>query len=187
MTEDDTVDGETEEWPEEWSRRERNLVERVESKLGEHRDDLERRHWIQALGALGLVGAGSRELYRRDVLRALPDVRYRSESEIGEWEASWRPNRDRLPEGVSSAAGFAALVALASVGSRRRAAEQPYLSLATASLSLLQATGSVQRLVEDLRRGDVGAFSSVESILGAATVPLAIPEAARAIRNLFGN
>lgn len=189
MSEQENRDaGEDEDWPEALSRRERELVEKLESSLGKHRDDLERRHWIQALAALGLLGAGSRELYRRDLLGALPEVRYSARSDAEPWEATWHPNPDTLSDGLSSGGGFAALLLLASVGSQGRSRDQPVLSLATAGMSLFQAATSAQRLVAQLQSGDVDAFASIETILSASTVPLAVPEAVRAVRGmLFGD
>lgn len=170
----------------ELTEREEQLLDRVEEYFGEHRDDLERRHWVQALGTLGLFSSGTRELYRREVLESLPSLRYRAGDDEEHWRASWRPNREALPETLSGTSGFAALVALASIGGERRAAEQPLLSLATAGVSLVQAVRSTARLVEELEAGDVDASSSIETILSATAVPLVLPEAIRALRKLVG-
>lgn len=166
--------------------REEQLIDRVEEYFGEHRDDLERRHWVQALGTLGLFSSGTRELYRREVLETLPSLRYRTGDEEERWRPSWRPDREALPETLSGTSGFAALVALASIGGDRRAAEQPLLSLATAGVSLVQAVRSAARLVEEFDAGDVDASSSIETILSATAVPLVLPEAIRAVRKLVG-
>lgn len=166
--------------------RREEVLERVEAYFGEHRDDLERRHWVQALGTVGLLGSGTRELYRRELLDAFPSARYQRNAEEPRWAMSWEPNRETLPETLSGASGFAVLVALAAIGSERRAEEQPLLSVLTAGASLFQAAGSVRRLAEDLERGDIDALASIETILSASTVPLVLPEAVRAVRKWIG-
>ena len=184
MSESSTTNGE-ESVAAELTEREEELLDRIETYLGEHRDDLERRHWVQALASLGFVGCGARELYRRDVLKALPSLHYRSDEAADGWEASLHPSRETVPESLAGASGFAVLAALASAGSRRRAADRPLLSIATAGASLLQAVGAAGRLVDELERGEVDALSSIETILSASTVPLVLPAALRAVRGLL--
>jgi hypothetical protein len=163
------------------------LLDQIEEYFEAHRGDLERRHWMQAIAALGLLESGSRELYRNGVLRALPSLRYLRGTE-GEapWDLSWHPEPDDVPDGVTDAGGYALLLALAAAGGEKRAEEQPYLSIATAGLSFMQAAGALGELIDELEAGRVDAFSSIDTILSASTVPLVLPEAIRAVRGLFG-
>lgn len=163
------------------------LLDQIERYFESHRGDLERRHWVQAIAALGLLESGSRELYRGEVLRALPSLRYRR-GDAGDrpWDLSWHPDPEEVPDGVTDAGGYALLLALAAAGSERRADDQPYLSIATAGLSCLQAAGALGELIDELEAGHVDAFSSIDTILSASTVPLVLPEAVRAVRGLLG-
>lgn len=162
------------------------LLDDIERYFEGHRNDVERRHWVQALAMVGLLGSGARELYRSEVLRALPSLRYRSGGLEGEeWELSWHPNPENVPEGLSEASGYAALLALASVGGDKRADRHPLLSMATAGLSVFQAVSTLRGLVKELESGSVDAFSSIDTIVSASTVPLVLPEAVRAIKGLF--
>ena len=162
------------------------LIDRLEAEIEAYRGDRQRRHWVQVLGTLGLVGSGARELYRRKYLESLPSLRHRSKEGVGEWEMSWHPERDQVPEGAAQAGGYALLVALASAGGPRRASEHPLVSLAAAGLSLIQAGSSLKRLVDELEQGEVDVASSIDTVLTASTVPLTIPEAFRALKNVIG-
>ncbi|MFB6350166.1 MAG: hypothetical protein ABEN55_08065, partial [Bradymonadaceae bacterium] len=163
------------------------LLEDIERYFESHRGDLQRRHWVQAIATLGLLESGSRELYRSEVLRALPSLRYRRGGD-GEkpWDLSWHPDPTDVPDGVTDAGGFAALLTLAGIGDERRADSQPFLSIALAGLSVMQASNSLRELIGEMERGEVDAFSSIDTILSASTVPLVLPEAIRAVHGLLG-
>lgn len=163
------------------------LLERIERYFESHRGDLERRHWVQAIATLGLLESSSRELYRSEILRALPSLRYLRGADGEEpWDLSWHPDPEEVPEGVTDAGGYAALLALSGIGDERRAESQPFLSIAAAGLSVMQASNALRELIGELERGEVDAFSSIDTILSASTVPLVLPEAVRAVRELLG-
>jgi hypothetical protein len=163
------------------------LLGRLRDHYEVHRSDRRRRRWVQAIATLGLVGAGARELYRERLLERLPSVTYRSvPNEGARWEVDWEPSADQVPEGATDAGGYAALLALATIGGGRRAEQQPLLSVATAGLSAFHAATSFRELFDDLKAGRVDGFSGIDTILSAATVPLTMPEAVRAARGLLG-
>ncbi len=148
--------------------------------------DRRRRRWIQLLALLGLLQSGAREMYRAQLIDALPSLRYVTLPEEGRWDLVWKPEGDEIPEGATGLGGYGALLALASVGDERRAERQPWLSVATAGLSVAHAATSFRELVGELEEGRVDAFSSFDAIVSAATVPLVLPEAVRALRELVG-
>jgi hypothetical protein len=163
------------------------LLGRLRDHYEVHRADRQRRRWVQAIATLGLVGAGARELYREQLLEQLPSVEYRRGPNDGvRWEVDWEPSADEVPAGATDAGGYAALLALATIGGARRAEQQPFLSFATAGLSALHAATSFRELFDDLKTGRIDGFSGIDTILSAATVPLTMPEAVRAAQGLLG-
>ena len=165
---------------------ERQLLDQIDRDADSPRGDLRRRHYIQALAALGLLGSGARELYRRRLLRDLPSLRISEIAQGAEREFSWRPDPDEVAEGALEAGGYSALVALASVGGENRAVDHPLLTLATAGISLFQTVSSARQLVDQLGEGRSDAYTSIDTILSASTFSLMVPETIRAIRHLVG-
>ncbi|MGM0557488.1 MAG: hypothetical protein ACQEVA_13980 [Myxococcota bacterium] len=151
----------------------------------EHASDRRRRRWLQGLSTVALISSGARELYRREVLASLPTARYVLRSENHEWRTTLHPEHATVPNDVSEVSSHAATLALSSVGGARRAQEHPWLSLAAAGLAAFHAYNSGRQLFDELERGEMDAFSAVNAIVGAASVPLTLPEAARAIKRLM--
>lgn len=151
----------------------------------DHDSDRRRRRWLQGLSTAALMGSGARELYRREVLASLPTARYVLRSEEHEWRTTLHPEHETVPEDISEVSAHAATLALSSVGGRRRAQEQPWLSIAAAGLAAFHAYNSGRQLFDELERGELDAFSAVNAIVGAASVPLTLPEAARAVKKLL--
>jgi hypothetical protein len=151
----------------------------------EHASDRRRRRWLQGLSTVALISSGARELYRREVLASLPTARYVLRSKDHEWRTTLHPEHETVPNDVSEVPSHAAALALSSVGGARRAEDHPWLSLAAAGLAAFHAYSSGRQLFDELERGELDAFSAVNAIVGAASVPLTLPEAARAIRGLI--
>lgn len=169
--------------------------EEVERQLGEiedehrereHRSDLRRRRAIQGLSALGLLGAGAREAYRREFLDALPDARLVFGDDARHLETTLNPGRDAFDATVTETAAHAAAMILSSVGGKRRCEESPWLSIAAAGFMAFRAVSVGRRVVRSLDDGHVDAFGAVDAIVSAAAVPLALPEAMRAVKSLLG-
>lgn len=148
-----------------------------------HRGDRARRRAIQSLSVLGLLGSGARELYRREYLDALPTARYLLEDKRA--ETTLHPSRDRFDGNISQAALQAASVALSVIGGERRARQNPWMSIASTGLLALAAVSSGRQLLEDLEEGHLDVFTTVDAVSSAAALPLAVPEALRAIRGLL--
>ena len=163
------------------NKEERKLLEQIDS-VG-RRGDVRRRHYIQALAAIGLLGSGARELYRRRLLGDLPSLQISGGGRQSEF--SWHPDPEEVAEGAVEAGGYSALLALASIGGEDRAVDHPLLTLATAGVSLFQSVTSAHQLVDQLGEGRSDAFSSIDAILSASTFTLMLPETVRAIRHLI--
>ena len=160
------------------------LLESIDPEGGQHRGDTRRRHYIQAIAALGLISSSARGLSGRIGRRRLPPMPLDGADEPSAGELSWPSSLEELPEGAAEAGGYSALLALASIGGQRRAADHPLLSIATAGVSILQTVVSGRELLDELSGGEVDAFSSIDAILSASTLPLVLPEAIRAVRQL---
>jgi hypothetical protein len=151
----------------------------------EHASDRRRRRWLQGLSTAALISSGARELYRREVLASLPTARYVLRSQNHQWRTTLHPEHESVPNEISEVSAHAAALALSSVGSERRAQDQPWLSIAAAGLAAFHAYNSGRQLFDELERGELDAFSAVNAVIGAASVPLTIPEAARAIKSML--
>lgn len=164
----------------------RQLVEIKEAERErEHAGDLRRRRAIQALSAVGLLSAGAREMYRREFLEALPTARYRVGVDAQPWHTTLHPKPDSLTSGVTSTAAHVASVALSQIGGERRAEERPWVSIASAGFLAISAVAAGRRLVGQLEDGELDVFTTLDAVSAAAALPLAVPEAVRAIRGIF--
>lgn len=164
--------------------------ERIESlealaDEADHGDDRRRRRWLQGLSSAALICSGARELYRREVLASLPTARYVLHGKDHQFRTTLHPAHESVPDEVGELSAQAATLALSSVGGDRRAEQQPWLSIAAAGMAAFHAYTSGRQLFDELERGELDAFSAVNAIVGAASVPLTLPEAARAVRRLM--
>lgn len=165
---------------------ERQLSEiEEERREREHDSDLRRRRAIQGLSALGLLGAGAREAYRREFLDALPDARLVFDRDTRHLETSLAPDREVLDGAVAETSAHAAAMILSAVGGRRRADEAPWLSLASAGFMAFRAVAAGRRVLRGLDEGHLDVFSAIDAVTSAAAVPLAVPEAMRAVGGLL--
>jgi hypothetical protein len=165
---------------------ERQLTEIAEAKNArDHASDVRRRRAIDGLSVIGLLGDGARELYRREYLKALPTARYRMDNASDHWETTMSPKRDSVSGGIAGTSANAAAMALGAVGGERRAEEHPWLSVASAGFLTLRAVLAGRQLLEELEDGELDVFTTFNAVTTAAAVPLAVPEAVRAIRGLF--
>lgn len=165
---------------------ERQLVEIEEAERDrEHAGDLRRRRAIQGLSTIGLLGAGARELYRREYLKALPTARFHIGGEAREVNTTLHPKRDSVGGGVGQTSVHAAAVAMSAIGGPKRAEQRPWLSVASAGFLAISAVVSGRQLLDELENGELDVFTTLDVATTAAALPLAIPEAMRAIRGLF--
>lgn len=164
----------------------RQLTEIAEAESArDHASDVRRRRAIEGLSVIGLLGGGARELYRREYLKALPTARYRMGEDARRWETTMQPKLETVTGGVAETSANAAAVALSAIGGDRRAEENPWLSVASAGFLTLRAVLAGRQLIEELEDGELDVFTTLNVATTAAAVPLAIPEAVRAIRGLF--
>ncbi|MFP4600150.1 MAG: hypothetical protein ACLFVJ_17970 [Persicimonas sp.] len=151
----------------------------------EHLGDLRRRRTIQGLSVLGMLGSGARVLYGREYLSALPTARYLLEENERRWETTLEPNPESVDGGVAETSAHAAAIALTGIGGRRRADENPWVSVASAGFLAFRAVAAGRQIVRDLDEGRLDVFNAFNAVTSAAAVPLALPEAVRAVRGLF--
>lgn len=167
-----------------------------------HRADMRRRRAVQGLAAVGLLSAGAREAYRRDVLPSLPSARYLLQSAKPEgdeedrragaaildayrWQATMRPALESVHGSAAVTSSHAAAIALSAAGGERRAAENPWLSIASAGFSAVHALAVGRQVLEGLDDGHLDLFTALNAVASVAAVPLTVPEALRAMRGLL--
>jgi hypothetical protein len=164
----------------------RQLTEIAEAQRDlEHVGDVRRRRAIEGLSVIGLLAGGARELYRREYLKSLPTARYQLGEETRHWETTLSPKIESVSSGIAETSANAATVTLSALGGDRRADENPWLSVASAGFLTLRAVLAGRQLLEELEDGELDIFTTLNVATTAASVPLALPEALRAIRGLF--
>lgn len=178
----------------------RQLTEIDEDR--DHRADMRRRRTVQGLAAVGLLSAGAREAYRRDVLRSLPSARFLLQSanpQVDEedrragaaildayrWQTTMRPSLESVHGSAVVTSSHAAAIALSAAGGERRAQENPWLSIASAGFSAIHALAVGRQVLEDLDDGHLDIFTALNAVASIAAVPLTVPEAVRAMRGLL--
>jgi hypothetical protein len=165
-------------------------IERAHRDL-EHRADLRRRRAVQGLSAVGLLSSAAREAYRRDVVSALPYARFilnRDGSlspDTRRLQTTMRPLPETVSGSVAETSSHAASIALSAVGGERRAEDSPWLSVASAGFLTIRAIAVGRQLVEEIEDGHLDVFTTLNAVTSIAAVPLALPEAMRAVRGLL--
>ncbi len=151
----------------------------------EDRSDLRRRRAIQGLSAVGLLSSAAREAYRREVLPSLPTARYLTGETAEHWLTTMHPTPESVGGSVAETSSHAAAIALSAIGGDRRARENPWLAIASAGFLTFRAVTAGRQLFEELEQGHLDVFTTFNAVTSAAAVPLALPEAIRAIRGLL--
>jgi len=154
-------------------------AERVSGDLRSGAGDLLRRRrrvGALALGAMGSLGVVT--AYQMGILRHLP------EPPVGVLDADGVDASGEAyyylgtPDGALALASYAATLALAGMGSARRAEDQPWVPLALAAKVGLDALGGAYLTVEQVsKHRRLCSWCLVAAVASAAMVPQVVPEA----------
>lgn len=151
----------------------------------EHDPHLHRRRWLVGLSFGGAFLGKVISLYQMGMLKRLPDLPL-PHFEANRIDASaYAYQRVQTPDGLLMVASYATTAALAGAGGRDRARTDPYLPLALAGKTLIDA-GVALKLGRDEWKSHraVCGYCQAATLLSLASVALAVPEALAALRHL---
>jgi hypothetical protein len=155
-------------------------------QLREEQDpDLRRRRWIVSLSLFGAAMGQIVGLYQTGVLRRLPDLPVRPFDATKVDASDYGYKRLQTPDGLMMVASYAFTAILAGAGGRERGEESPALPIALLAKTLYDAALALKLGREEWADNKaLCGYCQSATVASIASVALAVPEAARAIRSL---
>ncbi|MFC7736448.1 vitamin K epoxide reductase family protein [Roseomonas sp. GCM10028921] len=149
--------------------------------------DLRRRRWLVGLSLLGVAIGQVVTLYQTGIIRRLPDPPLGPFDSERVNASDYAYKRLQVPDAVLMIATYAITAALAAAGGRNRAEEQPVLPVALAAKTFFDVGTNLKLAQEEWADNKaLCAYCQTASLVSIASLALALPEAARALRNLLG-
>jgi hypothetical protein len=151
----------------------------------EDSDDLKRRRTVVSLSMLGTASLGLIALYQMGIIKHLPEPKlpYLNADEVDASAEAYQ--RFSMPDAVLGLGSYAATMGLASMGADDRARSQPYIPLALAAKVAYDAYNAGRLTVDQwTKHRSFCIWCLIAAAATFATVPLVIPEALKALRNL---
>lgn len=148
-------------------------------------DDLRRRRAVVGLSLVAVGSMGLISLYQMGIIKHLPEPplpRLDADKVDASPEAY---SRLATPDGFLGLGSYAMTMGLAAMGGQDRARTQPWIPLALAAKVAFDTSQAVRLTVDQTTKQPAFCFWCLLSALATfATVPLVIPEARAAIRQL---
>jgi uncharacterized membrane protein len=147
--------------------------------------DLRRRRWVLGLSLVGTVAAQIVTLYQMGMLRRLPDLPVGPFNATKVDAAPYGYSRLQTPDGALMLVSYALTAALAAAGGRDRAERNPALPLALAAKTGWDSLSAVRLAQEEWQQTRaLCGYCQSATVASLASLVLALPEAARALRAL---
>ena len=150
-------------------------------------DDLKRRRALVALSNVGALAGVVVSLYQTGVIRHLPDLPGKI------WDADkvdasdYAYKRFDTPDALMMTVSYGVTAWLAGAGGKDRAERSPWVPVALAAKVLADAAFAVRLGREEWAENKALCwYCQSATVASLASVPLALPEAARALRRLVG-
>lgn len=151
----------------------------------EQTPDLTRRRWMIGLSLLGVAAGQIVSMYQTGILKHLPDppVDVFDSDKVDASDYAYK--RLETPDAFMMIVNYGITAWLAAAGGKNRAASRPWLPIATAVKAIADTALDVQLAREEWQENKaLCAYCQAATVISAATVALAVPEAIKAIRNL---
>lgn len=166
----------------------RQLSRELRTGAGE---DLQRRRGVLGLSMVGVAAGVIVGLYQTGVIKHLPDLplpRLDAYLDADRVDASdYAYKRLKTPDGLMMIVSYGLTASLAGAGEKGRAHSTPLLSLLAAGKVLGDAFFAVQLGREEWEENKAFCWYCQSATLASlASVPLVLPEAAKAVRHLLG-
>ena len=149
--------------------------------------DLNRRRWIIGLSLVGCAMAKAVTLYQTGIIKHLPDppLPVFDSDKVDASDYAYR--RFNSPDGPGMLASYAVTAALAAAGGQDRAQQSPAIPVAMGLKILGDSAVALELAREEWQENKaLCAYCQVATLCSLASVALALPEAVRAARSLFG-
>jgi uncharacterized membrane protein len=151
-------------------------------------DHLQRRRWLVGLSLLGTAVGGIVSLYQMGMIRRLPDppIPVFDSSRVDASDYAYK--RLETPDAFMMITSYALTAWLAAAGSKDRAEQRPALPIALLAKVALDALVTLQLTREEWAENKaLCAYCQVATLASLASIPLAWPEAASALKALRGD
>ena len=150
-------------------------------------DDLRRRRALVALSNVGALAGVVVSLYQTGVLSHLPDLPGKIWNADKVDASDYAYKRYDTPDALIMTVSYGITAWLAGAGGKDRAERTPWLPVALAAKVLADAAFAVKLGREEWAENKALCWYCQSATLASlASVPLALPEAARGLRRLFG-
>ena len=150
-------------------------------------DDLRRRRALVALSNVGALAGVVVSLYQTGVLSHLPDLPGKIWNADKVDASDYAYKRYDTPDALIMTVSYGITAWLAGAGGKDRAERTPWLPVALAAKVLADAAFAVKLGQEEWAENKALCWYCQSATLASlASVPLALPEAARGLRRLFG-
>ena len=149
-------------------------------------DDLARRRWVLGLSLVGAAAGGVVSLYQMGILKRLPDLPFDLFDATKVDKSPYAYKRFDTPDAPLMLLSYAATAVLASAGGKHRAETHPALPIALAAKTVTDAAVAVKLGQEEWAENKaLCGYCQAATLASIVSVVLAVPEAVRAVRNLF--
>ena len=146
---------------------------------------LRRRRWIVALSLLGAAMGKVVGLYQMGVIRRLPDLPLRPFDASKVDASDYAYKRLQTPDGLLMVASYALTAILAGAGGANRARDNPALPIALAAKTIYDVGTALKLAQEEWADNEaLCGYCQTATLASIASAALAMPEAARAVREL---
>lgn len=150
-------------------------------------DDLTRRRWIIGLSMVTVAAGQIVSLYQTGIISHLPDppIPIFDSDKVDASDYGYK--RLQMPDAPAMIITGGITTTLAAAGGQDRATELPWLPVALLGKTLIDLATNVQLGVEEWKENNKLCFYCQASTVAAtATAVLAVPEAIKAFKTLFG-
>ena len=148
---------------------------------------LEQRRQVAGLTSLAALALGVVGLYQFGLLRRVPEPPLPGLGADEVDAAGEAYQQLKTPDAALGLVSAGVTLVLAGMGDRDRAESSPWVPLALAAKTAADAAGGVYLFAEQVtKHGKICSWCTVAAVAQVATLPLALPEARAALRNLTG-
>ena len=149
-------------------------------------DDLARRRWVLGLSLVGAAAGGVVSLYQMGLVKRLPDLPFPPFDATKVDKSPYAYKRFDTPDAPLMLLSYAATAVLASAGGKHRADTHPALPIALAAKTVTDAAVALKLGQEEWAENKaLCGYCQAATLASIASVALAVPEAIKALRNLF--
>ncbi len=149
--------------------------------------DLTNRRWIIGLSLLGAAAGQIVTMYQTGIIKRLPDppIPYIDSNKVNASDYAYK--RLDTPDAVIMIVTYGLTAWLAAAGGKNRAQDQPWLPIALGVKTIADVATNLKLAQEEWAENKAFcAYCQAASALSIASTALAVPEMAKALRNVIG-